>query len=277
MRVTEQSSFRGSEAQRLADQSPNQAPRSSRKLPSAPRERKPALAAIAVLLIVGGALLAAFLVLKMGNRVSAIKIIAPVGAGQLIPSTAMEEVQVPADSEVPYVGYEFAQEATTRYAKVDLVPGTLLNKDMTTDSSNALTPGKAVVGLSLKAGQVPVLLKAGQRVQVIYVPGDDGAVTAGKVLAERAVVDSVAGAGTSGSGTMMVDIVIDKGAAATISAYASAGRIALAYLPGVKDGAAPAPTASPSPTETAPVEPTTVPSGKASKKSTPTPTATQGG
>ncbi|MFI6320567.1 hypothetical protein ACIBG8_23735 [Nonomuraea sp. NPDC050556] len=281
MRVTEQSSFRGSEAQRLADQSPAQASRTSRKLPSAPRERKPALAAIAVLLIVGGALLTGLLVLKMGDRVSAIKIKSVVGAGQQIPQAALEEVQIPADTEIPYVGWEFAGEAITRYAKVDLVPGTLLNKDMTTDTSNALTPGKAVVGLSLKAGQTPGLLSAGQRVQVIYVPGQDGEVTGGKVLAERAVVNSVSNGGSTGSGTLMVDIVIDKGSAATISAYASAGRIALAYLPGVKDGQQPAPTASPSatpePTDTTPVEPTAVPTGKTSKKGTPSPTATTGG
>lgn len=276
MRVTEQSSFRGPEAQRLADQGPSQASRSARKLPAAPRERKPALAALAVLLIVGGALLAAFLVIKMSDRVSAIAITRPVNAGQQIKMEDLKEVQVPREGDVPYAKWADAAQAVGTFAKMDLIPNSLLLPEMTTTSSG-LTVGKAVVGLSLKAGQVPGGIQTGQRVQVIFVPGDDGAVNAGKVLAERALVHSVGTAGTSGSGNTMVDIVVDKNSAASISAFASAGRIALAYLPGVKGDQAPVPSASgtPEPT-TSPVEPTAVPTNKGKKPSS-TPTATQGG
>lgn len=277
MAVTEQSSFRGPESQRLADQGPSQASRGSRKLPAAPRERKPALAAVAVLLIVGGALLTGLVVLQMGNRVSAIMVKTPIGAGQPIKVEQLQEVQVPKDSEMPYGLWSEVNLAAGRFAKVDLLPGTLLHVDMTTEASNALAPGKAVVGLSLKAGQAPAMLSPGQRVQVIYVPGDDSGVSPGKVLADRAVVESVTSGAASGSGATMVDIVIDKGSAATISAFASGGRIALAYLPGGKDGQQPAasPSATPETTETTPVEPSTVPTD--SKKPSSTPSATQGG
>ena len=45
-----------------------------RRLPSAPRERKPALAALAVLLIVGCALGTGLLVVQSGKRVAAIEV-----------------------------------------------------------------------------------------------------------------------------------------------------------------------------------------------------------
>jgi hypothetical protein len=252
MRVTEQSSFRRPEAQRLADQTPATATAGGRRLPAAPRERKPALAALAVLLIVGGALITTFLVLQSGDRISAIAIRERVGAGQRIPEAALKEVQI-ADGSVPYVPWEAREQVAQHYAAVDLVPDTLLNEGMVTLSSTELVPGKAVVGLSLKAGQVPVGLTPGQRVQVIHVPGDDGAIGGGKVLAPRALVHHVGADGSETGGNTIVTIVVDDDASPVITAYASAGRIALAYLPGVgAEGArdqgggtepAPAPTA----------------------------------
>src|SRR6266849_3057112 len=65
-----------------------------RRVPRAPRERKPVLAALAVLLILGGALGAGLLVIQGSKRVAAIEISQPVGAGQRIPVTAMQPVQI---------------------------------------------------------------------------------------------------------------------------------------------------------------------------------------
>src|ERR1700754_3206423 len=64
------------------------------RLPVPPRERKPALAALAVLLILGGALTSAYLVMPGAQGVSAIGIAQPVAAGQPIPDSALEEVQI---------------------------------------------------------------------------------------------------------------------------------------------------------------------------------------
>src|SRR3954465_9797855 len=66
----------------------------SRKLPVPPRERKPALAALAVLLILGGALATTLLVLRSGDRISVIRVTQQIGAGQKFPEKALEEVQV---------------------------------------------------------------------------------------------------------------------------------------------------------------------------------------
>ncbi|MBX6385264.1 MAG: hypothetical protein IRZ07_20215 [Microbispora sp.] len=202
----------------------------SRKLPVPPRERKPALAALAVLLILGGALATTLLVMRSGDRVSAVQITQQVGAGQRIPLSALREVQI-ADTGVDYVPWRFKDQVATTYAAVTLLPGTLLTQRMTATTTDQVGPAKAKVGLSLKAGQMPADLKSGDVVQVIYVPaaGRGSGSAQQKVLATAARVDGVGG--RSGG---LVTIIVDTSIAPTIAQYASSGEIALITLPGVK-------------------------------------------
>ncbi|GII61291.1 hypothetical protein Skr01_13760 [Sphaerisporangium krabiense] len=201
----------------------------SRKLPVPPRERKPALAALALLLVLGGALATTLLVVRSGDRVSAIRITQQVGPGQPIPPEAMEEVQI-ADTGVAYVDYRHRQEVATTFARVTLLPGTLLTEQMVSRSSEQVGPGKVILGLALKAGQMPLDLKAGDHVQVLYAPGSGKAAAQGKVLAPSALVDAVGGGETSSTG--LVSIVVDATVSPTIAMYASGGEIAVGKLPG---------------------------------------------
>ncbi|MEV5413922.1 hypothetical protein AB0K60_34465 [Thermopolyspora sp. NPDC052614] len=231
MRVTEQTPFRGVEAQRLAEQQPSAPSKpAARRLPTAPRERKPALAALAVLLIIGGAMITVTLVLRSGDRVSAVEVVRRVGAGQQMTLQMLKEVQI-ADDGVRYIPWEQRQQVTDYYAAVDLVPGTLLNAGMLVEKSTELRPGKAVLGLSLKPGQVPPQLLVGDRVQVIYVPGDNSGKP--QVLAANARVNWISGVDEAGGGdTRSVEVIVDSGISHIIAAYASSQQIALAYLPG---------------------------------------------
>ena len=61
------------------------------RLPTPPRERKPALAALAVLLILVGALGATMLVLQAGDRIEVVKITEEIPARPLTPRTLMPE------------------------------------------------------------------------------------------------------------------------------------------------------------------------------------------
>ncbi|MDP9862864.1 MULTISPECIES: hypothetical protein [Streptosporangium] len=205
----------------------------SRKLPVPPRERRPALAALALLLILGGALATTLLVLRSGDRVSAIQIVQQVGTGQRIPRAAMREVQI-ADTGIGYVAYADSVRVSEHYARVTLLPGTLLTREMVVSASAELGPGKARVGLALKPGQLPANLAQGDRVQVIHVPGRGGGAGAqSRVLAQAALVHSVGGQSKSGlSG--QVTIIVDATVSPTIAAYASNGEIALAELPGAR-------------------------------------------
>jgi hypothetical protein len=257
MRVTEQPPMRSPEAQRLADQTPSKPTRSGRGLPAAPRDRKPGLAALAVLLIVGGALLTVTLVLRSGDRVSAIEISQRVGAGQPIPISALKEVQIAQDGPA-FVYWSAAEDMTRYFAAVDLMPGTLLNQNMISEDSAELVPGKAVVGLSLKSSQMPPNLEAGQRVQVVYVPGENGGGSS-RLLARSALVNSVRGGDSAaGTGNVTVSIVVNDTISPQIVGFASTGRIALAYLPGAKASAQPDPVTTPQGTT-----PRATPSGRA--------------
>ncbi|MGC5013650.1 hypothetical protein ACLQ2R_23055 [Streptosporangium sp. DT93] len=204
----------------------------SRKLPVPPRERKPALAALAVLLILGGALATTLLVLRSGDRVSAIAISEQIGAGQAFTEASMREVQI-ADTGIGYVAWSQRARVAENFARVTIIPGTLLTREMVVSSSREQGPGKAQVGLSLKPGQTPGTLERGDRVQVIHVPGGSSRDRQGRVLAQSALVHQIGTPGSNGANGR-VTIIVDSSVSPEIVAYSSAGEIALAELPGAR-------------------------------------------
>ena len=66
-------------------------------LPSAPRERRPLLAALAVLLIVGGALLAGLLAMRLDQRVQMLAAKDTIKAGQVIDKEDLVSASVSSD------------------------------------------------------------------------------------------------------------------------------------------------------------------------------------
>ncbi|WP_043620904.1 hypothetical protein [Nonomuraea candida] len=203
----------------------------SRKLPVPPRERKPALAALAVLLILGGALATTLLVLNTGDRVSAIRVTQQIGAGQKFTPEAIEEVKI-ADTGVEFVSWSQRQQVLDSFAAVTILPGTLLTNQMGVRASSELGEGKATVGLSLKPGQMPAGVTAGDRVQVIFVPSRSSQGES-RVLAASALVFA-AGDRTRTGGSGQITVVVNAPAAPEIVAAASSGEIAVAELPGAR-------------------------------------------
>ncbi|MFC4115548.1 hypothetical protein [Nonomuraea zeae] len=203
----------------------------SRKLPVPPRERKPALAALAVLLILGGALATTLLVLRSGDRVSAIRITQQVGAGQKFTEDVLEEVKI-AGAGIEYVSWSQRGRVLSSFAAVTILPGTLLTSEMGVAASKELGPGKATVGLSLKAGQMPAGVEKGDRVQVIFVPTRSSQGQS-RVLAESALVFAV-GSGSRTGNSGQITVIVDSSASPEIVAFASSGEIAVAELPGAR-------------------------------------------
>lgn len=211
-----------------------------RRLPSAPRERKPALAALALLLIVGGALGAGFLVLRSGQRVPAIEISQQVGAGQRIPLSAMQEVQVPATG-ISYVSWDARASVTRYYAATTLPPGTLLTNAMVARASGT-SAGRDVLGLALKEGQLPGNLAVGDRVAIFAVSGQSSSSagcpgSGGTTLSGDASVLSVNGsgsgnlAGSAQSGSTDVTVAVSPASAGAVACNAAAGNVAVVVLP----------------------------------------------
>jgi len=205
-----------------------------RRLPSAPRERKPALAALAILLIVGGALGAGFLVTQTGKRVGAIEISQQIGVGQKIPQAAMQEVQIASDSSVNYVPWNEASQGAQFYAANAIPPGTLLNGAMVVRANHA-TAGKDVLGLALKDGQLPAGLQVGDHINIYQVsnatescPGSPGSTLAGNAVVLAIAVPSA----TSGSSAAAdVQIALDPRAAGQVACNAANGDVAVGVLP----------------------------------------------
>lgn len=143
------------------------------RLPAVRRERRPALAALAVLLMLGGALTSTILVLQSGDRVSAVRIAKRVPAGTVIPADAIQEIPVAKDPGVNYVLWSQRGQLARYYAATDLVPGSVLVGEMLTRKA-LVQPGQVVVGLSLKSGQYPTGLRTGDHVHA-YLVGGTGA------------------------------------------------------------------------------------------------------
>jgi hypothetical protein len=231
------------------------------RLPVSPRERKPALAALAVLLILGGALASAYLVMASGQRVTAIRIAQPVAAGQRIPPSALEEVQV-GDTGIQFVNWSERLNVTRFYASVPLVKGALLTNGMISRTDEA-AKGRLVVGLALKPGQLPSGgVETGKKVTLYAVGGASGGASggprAGTVLAAEPIVIGVGGGGGDRlrSDQTNVDVAVAPGDAALVTQAASAGTVAIALIPdGTKTpqqpgGQSPAPAGSQTPTGT---------------------------
>jgi hypothetical protein len=224
-----------SDRKSVADTSgrPSLAVAAGHRIPVPPRERKPAMAALAVLLIVGGALVSAYLVMVSGQRVPVIRVAKPVAAGQRIPVSALEEVQVSATGGLDYIPWRDRAKVTQTYATVTLVQGSLLTNGMISTAASA-AKGTVVVGLALKPGQLPAGgLHPGDRVAVyaVAVQGQTG-IQAGAVLAPAAMVYDVAEPGQNDvqSDQVQVSVTVRTDEAPLVTQAASAGAVAVAVL-----------------------------------------------
>ena len=222
-----------------------------RRMPSAPRERKPALAALAVLLVALGAVAAGYLVINAGHRVGAVEITQQVGQGQRIPASAIKEVEIASNSGINYVAWQYANRVAGIYAAVQIPAGTLLTSAMTSATNN-LAQGKVQVGLSLKPGQAPANLLIGQSVEAFGVGtgsgcgaaaaggggaggtggGNGGNGSGSGVPITTGVIASVVGSTASNGSTAAVTLAVPDADAGVLACYASAGDVAIALTPG---------------------------------------------
>jgi hypothetical protein len=217
-------------------------------MPSAPRERKPALAALAVLLVALGAVAAGYLVINAGHRVGAVEITQQVGQGQRIPASAIREVEIASNSGINYVAWQYANRVAGVYAAVQIPAGTLLTSAMTTATNN-LAQGKVQVGLSLKPGQAPANLLIGQSVEAFGVGtgsgcgaaagggaggtgGGNGSGSGSGSAITTGVIASVVGSTASNGSTAAVTLAVPDADAGVLACYASAGDVAIALTPG---------------------------------------------
>ncbi|TLS41961.1 hypothetical protein FE633_33315 [Streptomyces montanus] len=224
-------------------------PAMGERLPAPPRERKPALAALAVLLILVGALGATMLVLRAGDRIEVVKVTKDIQAGESVTDSNVTSVMVSADSGVDYVEWSKLGSLKKLKAKSTIFKGSVAVGQMFGPKST-LPAGKAVVGLSLKEGQYPVGIKEGD-VVAAYGVGDsagstpsDDATGSGDTSTDTgsdtpivtdARVTSVPDAGgdaTISSTNKQITVTVDESDAAALTRAAAANQVSLVKVPG---------------------------------------------
>ncbi|MFJ8463177.1 hypothetical protein [Streptomyces swartbergensis] len=218
------------------------------RLPTPPRERKPALAALAVLLILVGALGATMLVLQVGERIEVVKVTQPIPAGGSVNSSNTTSVMVAENPDIHYV--EWSQLAQLQKLKaVSAIPaGVVAVGEMFGDEAG-VEAGKATVGLSLKAGQYPTGIKQGDTVAAYRVTSgggsssnsnsssDSSSASSNSVIVDRARVTYVPSAKDNGdelvsSTNLAVTLTVDSDKAADLAQAASNGEVALVQVSG---------------------------------------------
>jgi hypothetical protein len=209
-------------------------PPTAERLPQPVRRRRPALAALAVMLVVGCSAISASLVLASGDTVTVLTVARPVPAGQAVVAADLGTADI-AGSGLTAVDAADRDRVIGLTATVDLLPGTLLSDAMVTRDP-VPGPGQAVVGLSLKPGLLPEAeLKAGTAVMLVRLPVPAGTpetatapTPAEEILVRRARVLSETTDPTTGG--RLVSLLVEQEAAADISRAAAAGTVSLVVI-----------------------------------------------
>jgi hypothetical protein len=207
------------------------------RLPTPPRERKPALAALAVLLILLGALGATTLVLRAGDRIEVIKVTQDIEPGESVNKDNITSVMVAADNGVNYVKWDQRSQLMKLKARTAIYKGTVVVGQMFAEGST-LPAGKAVVGVALKEGQYPADIKNGDTVAVYNVDTSgkgtgSGTSSAGGLIVDNAKVQKRAddSNATISTGNLSLTLLVDQTDAAAVARAASAGTVAVVHVP----------------------------------------------
>ena len=203
------------------------------RLPVAKRDRRPALAALAVLLILLGALGSALIAFRSGDRTGVLVAARDIPVGAVITAADLTTMQVSADDSSVIPDSVEDRFVGTR-ATGSIPKGTLVNARMFRVGS-VVPDGSALVGIVVDATRrTAAVPEIGDVVRLVYVtnatttsgssgyaPGES-VVTAARVLA--------VGSG-GGSDVSNVTVLIKSDMAGRVASMAAAGNLALILLP----------------------------------------------
>lgn len=220
-----------STTEQLRSTMPRPHPDGSRLVPPG-RQRSVPLAVVGVLLCFLGALVFGALHLRLDHRVAVLAVARPVTAGEVIHDADLRVVRV-STGDLATVSAEDRSAVVGHVAAMSLAPGSLLVRSEL-GSSSSLQAGQAVVGVALKAGQLPGVLRPGDRVLVI----DTGSPTSASPSSASAtagsrvegVVAAVSEAPDS-PGVTVVSLTVDAADAPAIATAAAAGHVSLVLVP----------------------------------------------
>jgi Flp pilus assembly protein CpaB len=202
-----------------------------------PRRNTP-LIAIGVLLMVGFGLAAAVVNVNAAHRTAVLAVARPVAAGQVIHQGDLSTVRISVDKTLRPIPAAQSSSVVGRSAAVPLVPGALLTRGQIADSSR-LPKGKVVIGLALKAGQLPTeSMRPGDQVLAVATGAAAGAVNGesgsaanqssqGAVLVRQATVYGVEAQSHGSDNTTTVSLLVDEADAPALAGAGAAGQVTL--------------------------------------------------
>ncbi|GAA1600700.1 MULTISPECIES: hypothetical protein [Kribbella] len=209
------------------------------RLPSG-RERRPALAALAVILILLGAAGSALIALNSGNRSDYVAISGTLPPGHKIEAKDFSRGDL-AGATGGLVPWSQAGKYVGRYTTSWLYKDQFVTPDnFTKDGHQPIPQDGALVGVSLDAGHAPSDgLSVGDIVQVVRVPGGNDGGGNSTLLVGAATVTSSAGAitdsKTSANSSLNVTILVPQSKVNMVAAAAAAKTLSVAKLaPGTK-------------------------------------------
>jgi hypothetical protein len=210
--------------------------RTTSRLPVQSRDRRPALAALALLLVVAGALGAALVVYRSGQRTDVLVAAHEIKPGQRVSAGDFDTARVSADAG-SIVHASSRSAFVGSFAITDIPAGTLINNQMF-QATRVIPAGGVVVGVTISGGQRPAdQITTGTVVRAYYVSkqsSSESQPAAGVVLAEAARVVATHESSTN-SDDVTVSLLVSSDQAAQLVSASAAGNVALAVLaPGTK-------------------------------------------
>jgi SAF domain-containing protein len=164
-------------------------PGTASRLPSPPRQRRPALAAIAVLLIVGGALVAGLLAIRMDSRVPMLAAKVDIEPGAVIEADDLTVVQVATDDSDKLIPAEFEDQIVGAFARARIYKNQILDQRLLTET-DPIGQDRAVVSIVLSPALAPDNLREGDLVEIVRAAGTSGGGAAAERLT-RGLVTSI--------------------------------------------------------------------------------------
>lgn len=206
-----------------------------------PKQRRPALAALALVLIVGGALIAALVAVRMDSREQVLVAKHDIAPGTKISATDLTTARV-APGGVPVIAEDEASQVIGRtYALGKIRAGSLIDQTML-NTDPPLVNGRSEVSVALDSSLAPAaILTGGDLVEIVRTSGTSSSAAAAgggqPVPITQALVLSVQGSGGSsgglsgdGTSTPTATLLVPTSAAAAVIDASGAKAAGIALL-----------------------------------------------
>ena len=206
----------------------------STRLAAVASRRRPVLWLLSIALVAGGALLAVDAARSAGHKNAVLVAARDVGAGEQVTAGDVAVVHVSTDPGLSTVPADDRAAVVGSVAAVDLKAGSLLTGSQLTGTASP-PAGTVLVGLALKAGQLPArALSRGDRVLIVATSGQLDAATPAAPPGRRGTYGAVvqdSAPTAAGDGGTVVDVVAAQNTAPALAADAAGGHIAVLLLP----------------------------------------------